>query len=423
MNNAPRDDATSATPDRPTATRLPRRFRLGTQLAASIALSVATVIGGLTIAGMRLAERQLDADLREAARLTAVALADDIELREEPLAPEALVPVLRDFMNAAVDLSAISVFRVEQGRPVPIVSTSVVMSPPNELVRQALATRSPAWTDAVPHTAIIAVPILRGDELDGAVTVAVSLTTVEQLRRTAGLIAIGGAIFGAAAITLLIHLRARRLILEPLAEIRRVIARAHDRDLTARATLNRNNELKEVADGLNAMLAELDSLNKSLNQRVAAATEELRDAQRAAGALLRERAAAARDRRARRAARGGWPDDGECGAPDRNAVEPGVWPRPAAEAVRRRPVAAAAAEHRAGTDRARHIRRAGSARTGTAANRSPFGQRRRDSRPPRRDAACPPVRGRRDARTDTSPLICRKSSPTKRSSSSRSSTS
>jgi signal transduction histidine kinase len=255
---------------------LPRRFRLGTQLAASIALSVATVIGGLTLAGMRLAERQLDADLREAARLTAVALADDIELRAEPVDPDALVPVLRDFMKAAVDLSSISVFSVEAGRPVAVASTSMVLSPPMAVVQEAMTTRAPVWTESVPHTAIIAVPIARGDVVDGAVTVAVSLTTVEQLQRTAGLFAVGGAIFGVAAITLLIHLLARRLILEPLAEIRRVIARAHDRDLTARAYLHRDNELMEVAEGLNAMLAELDGLNRSLNQRVAAATEELR---------------------------------------------------------------------------------------------------------------------------------------------------
>jgi two-component system NtrC family sensor kinase len=277
MTFAPRDDVAPGPPDRPTAARPPRRSRLGTQLAASIAISVATVIGVLTIVGMRLAERQLDADLREAARLTAVALADDIELRPEPIASEALVPLLRDFMNAAVDLSAISVFNVEDGRAVPVVGTSVVSAPPIAVVQQAIATRQPAWSEEVPHTAIIAVPVFRGDDIGGAVAVAVSLTTVEQLRRTAGLIAVSGAIFGMAGITLLIHLRARRLILEPLAEIRKVIARARHGDLASRATLDRDNELKEVADGLNVMLAELDSLNKSLNQRVSAATLELRD--------------------------------------------------------------------------------------------------------------------------------------------------
>lgn len=277
MTTAQRVEVAAAAPERPTAARPPRRSRLGTQFAASIAISVATVIGALTIVGMRLAERQLDADLREAARVTAVALADDIELRPEPIAGAALVPLLRDFMNAAVDLSAISVFAMKDGQAIALVGTSVVSAPPTAVVQQAIITRQPAWSEAVPHTAIIAVPVMRGDDVAGAVAVAVSLTTVEQLQRTAGLIAVGGAIFGMAGITLLIHLRARRLVLEPLAEIRRVIARARDGDLTSRATLDRDNELKEVADGLNAMLAELDSLNQSLNQRVAAATGELRD--------------------------------------------------------------------------------------------------------------------------------------------------
>ena len=277
------DRITAATPDRPTAARSPRRSRLAAQLAASIALSAATVIGALTLTGMRLAERQLDADLREAARVTAVALADEMELRPEPITAEALVPLLRDFMNAAVDLSSISVFEVRDGRAVPLVGTSVVSAPPTTVLQQAIEGRQLVWSDQVPHTAIIAVPVVRGDDsggvtaIGGVVAVAVSLTTVEQLQRTAGLIAVGGAIFGMAGITLLIHLRARRLVLEPLTEIRRVIARVRDRDLTARAEVGADNELREVAEGLNAMLAELDSLNRSLNQRVYAATEELRD--------------------------------------------------------------------------------------------------------------------------------------------------
>ena len=55
MKTALRDSLAPAAPDRLTTARPPRRFGLGTQLAASIALSVATVVGVLTIAGMRLA--------------------------------------------------------------------------------------------------------------------------------------------------------------------------------------------------------------------------------------------------------------------------------------------------------------------------------------------------------------------------------
>ena len=55
---------------------------------------------------------------------------------------------------------------------------------------------------------------------------AVSLADLEQFQRTTGLVAVGGAAFATGAITLLIHLLARRLIFGPLGEIRRVTARA-----------------------------------------------------------------------------------------------------------------------------------------------------------------------------------------------------
>ena len=112
--------------DRLSATIRPRSVALGTRLAVFVALSVAAVITVLTFAGTRIGMRQLDGDLRETARVTAVAVADEIELRQDPWHAEALVPVLRDFMIAAADLRSISVFRDERGTAVPVVSTSVV---------------------------------------------------------------------------------------------------------------------------------------------------------------------------------------------------------------------------------------------------------------------------------------------------------
>ena len=88
---------------------------LGTRLAFFVALSVAAVITLLTLAGTRIARRQIDGDLRETAQVTAVGLADDIELRADPWNADALVPVLRDFMNAGADLRSISVFRAGAG--------------------------------------------------------------------------------------------------------------------------------------------------------------------------------------------------------------------------------------------------------------------------------------------------------------------
>jgi signal transduction histidine kinase len=263
--------------DRPTATPLPRYVPLGTRLAIFVALTVAAVITLLTFAGTRIAKRQIDGDLRETAQVSAVALADDIELRQEPWNAEALVPVLRDFMNAGTDLRSISVFRADRGTAVPVISTSVVAAVPEAVVLNVITTGEPAWSETTPQIALIVTPIHRDEVVTGAVAVAVSLAAVEQWQRTTGLMAVGGAGFAIVAITLLIHLLARRLILDPLAEIRRATARARVGDLAARANVTRTYEMREVADGLNAMLADLEDLHHSLRERVTAATAELRE--------------------------------------------------------------------------------------------------------------------------------------------------
>lgn len=265
----------TSTQDGPTAAAAPRRIPLGTRLALFVALSVATVVIVLTIAGTRLAARQLENDLRETARVTAIALADDIELRPEPWAADALMPALRDFLNAAADLRSITVFRAAPGSADLVVGTSIVDTAPPGAVREAIATDEPVWNDGTPHTAIIVVPIHREDAVTGAVAVAVSLAAVAQLQRTTGLVAAAGAAFAIGAITLLIHLLARRLILDPLSEIERVTALARTGDLSARAHVSQPGELRDVADGLNAMLADLEQLHHSLRDLVGAATAEL----------------------------------------------------------------------------------------------------------------------------------------------------
>ena len=260
---------------RHTATGLPRRHTLGMRLATSVALSVTAVLTVVTYAGIQIARRQLDSDLRETARVTAVAISDEIELHDDPFRRD-LLPLLRTFMSAAVDLDAIYVFRVENGAPVPIASTSSVERPPQGLVQRAVATGGPAWSDSGNGLATIAVPIYSGDMVTGGVAVAVSLGAVEQFSRAVTIGALVGGVMAIAGITLLILLLARRLILEPVDAIRSVIADATGGNLSARATVTDQHELKEVADGLNAMLTELEDLHASLTLRVDAATEQLR---------------------------------------------------------------------------------------------------------------------------------------------------
>jgi two-component system NtrC family sensor kinase len=274
----PVGDAERATTvqDGPTAARSPKGITLGTRLAVSVALTVTLVIMALAIAATRIAERQLSLDLRETARVTAVALADDIELRQDPWNADGLRPVLRDFINAAADLRWIAVFRGEGDNVTPVAGTSLVAAPPSALARQAISADDPIWSDATPHLAVIAAPIHRDDAVVGAVAVAVSLASAEQLQRTTAVIAITAAVAAAAIITFLVHLLARQLVLEPLTGVRQTIGRARGGDLAARSHVVAPEEMREVAEGLNAMLAELDDLHHSLRERVDDATAELR---------------------------------------------------------------------------------------------------------------------------------------------------
>ena len=87
-----------------------RSLRLKLILAAAV--WVAIVIGVLTVAALGLAERRLEQDLRETARLTALGVADDIELRPEALGDPAMGVMLHEFLTAAPQVRDIALYAV-----------------------------------------------------------------------------------------------------------------------------------------------------------------------------------------------------------------------------------------------------------------------------------------------------------------------
>jgi signal transduction histidine kinase len=195
--------------DRPTPARSPRRLALGTRLTISVTLLVAAAITLITFVGTLIAQRQLDNDLRETAEVTAFAVADDIELRQETVAEDALVPVLRSFMNAASDLRSITVFRAVDGHAETLVSTSVVAPVPPSLVQDVIARGEMVTSQPAPDTLLVAVPIGQPGAVTGAVAVTVSVRAVRQLQRAAAIVAFGGDAFAVLAIAALIGLLAR----------------------------------------------------------------------------------------------------------------------------------------------------------------------------------------------------------------------
>ena len=231
---------------RPTVAAWLRGVSVGTRLALAVTVSVALVIGLLAVIGLRLIEQRLDTDLRETARVTAAAVADDIELRPDPLSGAAIAPALHDFMAAAPSLQAITVFRAGPGEPQVLASTSSA-PPRDELVSRALAAGMPVWRDVAPRAAAVAAPVRRGGRPAAVVVVTVSLAPIEQLRRAGGLIAIGGTIGAIAGITVLLHLLANRLVLaNELRERNRQLARSYESVLQLREAAARAQQLAAV---------------------------------------------------------------------------------------------------------------------------------------------------------------------------------
>src|SRR4029079_8290221 len=95
---------------RHTEARWPALRSLRLKLILAAALWVAVVIGVLTVAALQLAERRLEQDLRETARLTALGVADDIELRPESLSDPAMGVILHEFLTAAPQVRDIALY-------------------------------------------------------------------------------------------------------------------------------------------------------------------------------------------------------------------------------------------------------------------------------------------------------------------------
>jgi two-component system, NtrC family, sensor kinase len=83
------------------------------------------------------------------------------------------------------------------------------------------------------------------------------------------------AVLAAAAVMMLIDFLAWRLVHRPIQQLRQTIERVTAGDSSARAVVAIQDEIGEVAEGLNAMLAQLETLNDAMQMRVREATEEV----------------------------------------------------------------------------------------------------------------------------------------------------
>ena len=261
----------------PSVATPPARWSLRTRLALFTALTIAVVIGATTYVQSRVVERTLEAELVDAARLTALAVADDLELRSGPYNADEMRAAIQEFIDAMPELGSISVITIEAGKPGLFASTSSSeRTDALEIGQRAITRRSLVWGEQSGSVRILAVPLVHDARTFGAVAVTVSFDALYRLRNSGRVIAAWSTVISVAALFVLVELLVRYFIHRPIGAILATVRDVSGGILSARVPAIRDDELGAVADGLNHMLTDLESLHTGLQQRVGQATQELR---------------------------------------------------------------------------------------------------------------------------------------------------
>jgi len=270
-------DPAAAAQQRPIGAKLRPGISLRLRLAVLVALSVAIVIGIEAFLEIRVFERTVERDLLDTARITALAVADDYELRSDPVDADALSTDLHELVASAPTLRTLTVVEVSGDTPNVVASTSTGERPEAiALAVSAMRTSSMVSGDVSPGAVAVAVPLARPNGVRAAAIATVSLGALQQLRTNGRQVTFWFTPAAIIVLTLLVDLVGRRLIHRPIGLIRDTMTRAGSGDFTARAQQSRPDEIGSVAAGLNDMLQRLQDFHEALQERVNDATAELR---------------------------------------------------------------------------------------------------------------------------------------------------
>lgn len=261
----------------PTVSLMRAALSLRVRLALLVAAVVAAVIAMESYLEIRTFQQSVQNDFLQAAAATAQAVADDLELRSSPYQESEIHALLHDFVVATPTVRDIAVLVAQDGRLTLLARTSSVGIDDVMLVaRQAIDRRAQVWIGEG-RERTVAVPVMRQGQVVGAVIVNLSLAAVEQLGSRGRQVTLWFAVPAIVVLTLLVDLLAQRLVHRPITAIRQTMQRAGAGQLGVRATVDRPDEIGEVAEGLNEMLGRVEQFQAELQERIQEATGELRE--------------------------------------------------------------------------------------------------------------------------------------------------
>jgi signal transduction histidine kinase len=247
---------------------------LRARLSLFVALIVAGVVASVAYLETRAYEAELDRDLVDAARIAAQSAADTLVGHSEPFDAREVRDMLHDLVEADPLIDAMSVVEIEAGGgPQVLTSTSTEeRAEILDLSRRVTSSKLPA--DLRTATVFVhAVPVPRHGNY--VVVATVGLDSLIQARSHAVWVALGFAVPSILLITLLVHLTVRHFVGRPIRGLLRTMRATADGHWSARAPIERKDELGTIAGGLNAMLDQLEGLNRSLQDRISEATRDL----------------------------------------------------------------------------------------------------------------------------------------------------
>jgi two-component system, NtrC family, sensor kinase len=254
----------------------PRWFSsLRVRLALAIAVSVGLTGIGASWFALRLARQALADDVRGIAGRAAERAVDEVELLPTAFSLDALSDTLRALDAVVTEIETLSYVQLSAERVDILVTTG---SPPSDyevqLARRALSEGRPV-TSETDETVTVAAPVRRENEPPAAILVRADLAAFLALQQRALRAVVGFALLSIIALVVLVDLLAWPLVHRPIQQLRETIARVTAGDFSARAPVARHDELGEVGEGLNEMLARLENSNESMQARVHEATAEL----------------------------------------------------------------------------------------------------------------------------------------------------
>ena len=175
--------------DRHAVARLSGPLSLRTRLSLLVGFIVALVVGAAAYLELHTFTSTMEAELTGAARVTARAVADDMELRSRADDNVVESGLLHEFLEVNPAVRAITVIELDGATPKTVLSTSSdERRPAIELARRAITEESEVDEVSGPMR-FVAVPFV-GPRGPMSVVVTVSTAAVERVARDGGLLAL-----------------------------------------------------------------------------------------------------------------------------------------------------------------------------------------------------------------------------------------